>query len=62
MINGCDNSPQRPISGVLWPSNEPEQRFAYRAGAGPEVERIVREIIEENLNEYFNVDFSIERK
>ena len=31
-------------------------------GAGPEVERIVCEIIEENLNEYFNVDFSIERK
>lgn len=37
----------------------PRRRFL---GAGPEVERIVREIIEENLNEYFNVDFSIERK
>lgn len=31
MINGRDNSPQRPISGVLWPSNEPGQLFAYRA-------------------------------
>lgn len=31
-------------------------------GTGPEVERIVREIIEDNLNEYFNMDFSIERK
>lgn len=37
----------------------PRRRFL---GAGPEVERIVCEIIEENLNEYFNVDFSIERK
>lgn len=37
----------------------PRRRFL---GAGPEVERIVREIIEENLNEYFNVDFSIEGK
>jgi len=37
----------------------PRRRFL---GAGPEVERIVLEIIEENLNEYFNVDFSIERK
>lgn len=37
----------------------PRRRFL---GTGPEVERIVREIIEENLNEYFNVDFSIERK
>ena len=37
----------------------PRRRFL---GAGPEVERIVREIIEENLDEYFNVDFSIERK
>ena len=37
----------------------PRRRFL---GAGPEVELIVRKIIEENLNEYFNVDFSIERK
>ena len=37
----------------------PRRRFL---GAGPEVEPIVRQIIEENLNEYFNVDFSIERK
>lgn len=37
----------------------PRRRFL---GTGPEVERIVREIIEENLNEYFDMDFSIERK
>lgn len=37
----------------------PRRRFL---GTGPEVERIVREIIEDNLNEYFNMDFSIERK
>lgn len=37
----------------------PKRRFL---GTGPEVERIVREIIEDNLNEYFNMDFSIERK
>ena len=37
----------------------PRRRFL---GTGPEVERIVREIIEENLNEYFDMDFNIERK
>ena len=37
----------------------PRRRFL---GTGPEVERIVREIIEDNLNEYFSMDFSIERK
>lgn len=37
----------------------PRRRFL---GTGPEVERIVREIIEDNLNEYFDMDFSIERK
>lgn len=37
----------------------PKRRFL---GTGPEVERIVREIIEDNLSEYFNMDFSIERK
>lgn len=37
----------------------PKRRFL---GTGPEVERIVREIIEDNLNEYFDMDFSIERK
>lgn len=37
----------------------PRRRFL---DTGPEVERIVREIIEDNLNEYFNMDFSIERK
>ena len=37
----------------------PRRRFL---GTGPEVERIVREIIEDNLNEYFNMAFSIERK
>ena len=36
----------------------PRRRFL---GTGPEVERIVREIIEENLNDYFDMDFSIER-
>lgn len=37
----------------------PRRRFL---GIGAEVERIVREIIEDNLNEYFDMDFSIERK
>lgn len=37
----------------------PRRRFL---GTGPEAERIVREIIEDNLNEYFDMDFSIERK
>lgn len=37
----------------------PRRRFL---GTGPEVECIVREIIEENLNDYFDMDFSIERK
>ena len=37
----------------------PWRRFL---GTGPEVERIVREIIEDNLNEYFDMDFNIERK
>ena len=37
----------------------PRRRFL---GTGPEVERIVREIIEEDLNDYFDMDFSIERK
>lgn len=37
----------------------PRRRFL---DTGPEVERIVREIIEENLNDYFDMDFSIERK
>lgn len=37
----------------------PRRRFL---GTGPEVERIVREIIEDNLNECFDMDFSIERK
>ena len=37
----------------------PRRRFL---GTGTEVERIVREIIEDNLNEYFDMDFSIERK
>ena len=37
----------------------PRRRFL---GTGPEVERIVREIIEDNLNEYFGMDFSIEGK
>ena len=37
----------------------PRRRFL---GAGPEVERIVRGIIEENLNEYFNHQFNIQRK
>ena len=37
----------------------PRRRFL---GTGPEVERIVREIIEDNLNEYFDMDFRIDRK
>lgn len=31
-------------------------------GTSPEVERAVREIIEENLTDYFNVEFEIRRK
>lgn len=31
-------------------------------GTSPEVEQAVREIIEENITEYFNVDFDIRRK
>ena len=37
----------------------PRRRFL---GAGPEVEAIVRGIIEENLNEYFNHQFNLQRK
>lgn len=37
----------------------PRRRFL---GTSPEVERTVREIIEENITEYFNVDFDIQRK
>ena len=31
-------------------------------GVSPEVEKAVREIIEENITEYFNVEFDIRRK
>lgn len=31
-------------------------------GTSPEVEQVVREIIEENITEYFNVEFDIKRK
>ena len=31
-------------------------------GTSPEVEQAVREIIEENITEYFNVEFNIRRK
>ncbi len=37
----------------------PRRRFL---GTSPEVEQAVREIVEENLNEYFNVEFNISKK
>ena len=37
----------------------PRRRFL---GVSPEVEKAVREIIEENITEYFNVEFDIRRK
>lgn len=37
----------------------PRRRFL---GTSPEVEQAVREIIEENINEYFNIEFDIKRK
>lgn len=37
----------------------PRRRFL---GTSPEVEQAVREIIEENITEYFNVEFDIKRK
>lgn len=37
----------------------PRRRFL---GTSPEVEQTVREIIEENITEYFNVEFDIRRK
>lgn len=37
----------------------PRRRFL---GVSPEVEQAVREIIEENITEYFNVEFDIKRK
>lgn len=37
----------------------PRRRFL---GTSPEVEQAVREIIEENITEYFNVEFDIRRK
>lgn len=37
----------------------PRRRFL---GTSPEVEKTVREIIEENITEYFNVEFEIRRK
>lgn len=37
----------------------PHRRFL---GTSPEVEKTVREIIEENITEYFNVEFEIRRK
>lgn len=37
----------------------PRRRFL---GTSPEVERAVREIVEENLTEYFNVEFDIRQK
>lgn len=37
----------------------PRRRFL---GASPEVEQAVREIVEENLTEYFNVEWEIRRK
>ena len=37
----------------------PRRRFL---GVSPEVEQTVREIIEENITEYFNVEFEIRRK
>ena len=40
-------------------SKIPRRRFL---GVSPEVEKAVREIIEENITEYFNVEFDIRRK
>jgi len=37
----------------------PRRRFL---GTSPEVEQAVREIIEENITEYFSIDFEINRK
>ena len=37
----------------------PRRRFL---GTSPEVEKKVREIIEDNITEYFNVEFEINRK
>lgn len=37
----------------------PRRRFL---GTSPEVEQAVREIIEENITEYFNIEFDIRRK
>ncbi len=37
----------------------PQRRFI---GTAPEVEAAVREIIEENITEYFNIDFDIKEK
>lgn len=37
----------------------PRRRFL---GASPEVEQAVREIVEENLTEYFNIEYDIRRK
>ena len=37
----------------------PRRRFL---GVSPEVEQAVREIIEENVTEYFKTDYKIERK
>lgn len=37
----------------------PRRRFL---GVSPEVERAVREIVEENLTEYFNLEYEIRRK
>lgn len=31
-------------------------------GESPEVEKAVREIVEENITEYFNMEFEIRRK
>ena len=31
-------------------------------GVSPEVEKAVRDIVEENITEYFNVEFEIKRK
>ena len=37
----------------------PRRRFL---GVSPEVEKAVRDIVEENITEYFNVEFEIKRK
>lgn len=37
----------------------PRRRFL---GTSPEVEQAVREIIEENITEYFSIDFEINKK